>query len=534
MVNESEKSEEPLVEHADEFRETVPNQIEEARVHFLTTTEVREKLFEEKTNETFRALEVEAYINKLEESLKRLADLAEGKEKISQDEKNEQFWSGLKNYQTKLKEEVREPFGVWIERQKTDPKSILGQQYREMRIAEYAQETLNELEKLPLESILSSINPKISKRLDGIKEQVKQISESVKMEEAYVLQEFFIAATLEETLEEPKQGFWQRFLGPSQKERFDSEEETRFNRLVNHWLPINEKTLDETEKESNLRSAVLAANSARFRNFGNKERLRTQEEVESARKEKIGEKLGKIRRLIDGEVEIFEDEPVAISPKGLEAYKEKHGLTDRIDSAIAALLPILGRDFVPRVEFQNNQKDNKGNDNTAGDFNPNTHEIRIFQHLDPIGDGADVEVDVIRTLYHETGGHALRIEETLSLAEAIRFGIELAETISASGFITDYSEQAKEIYRDKVARAIMEADIKVAFLSKRTTRELNEVIENAPLSEEWAEMVAYTSCSPMMRIIHPEKAIMVEKYLRRFGLDSEKMRQAVSSKKVVN
>mgnify|MGYP001596502900 CR=1 FL=1 len=137
----------------------------------------------------------------------------------------------------------------------------------------------------------------------------------------------------------------------------------------------------------------------------------------------------------------------------------------------------------------------------------------------------------MRVFFHETG-HAMRLEQTLPLQEAIQYELELKETILRSGFSSSYSTTAPLLYSAPLLRLSREA------LSTPRAREFKDQISDSSEREEWAEMVSFSLNPGIFGSLYPEKQALVKKYLAKFGVNLDRAKQTlekiVSAREVVD
>lgn len=207
----------------------------------------------------------------------------------------------------------------------------------------------------------------------------------------------------------------------------------------------------------------------------------------------------KFRSLLEGDSDVFDTESGTIETEG-KAFLE----------IPKPLLPILGRKgLVKKLEFHTKVTSDK-----LGHFDKKTKTIALFHAPDlPTSQHA-------RTLAHETG-HAMRLEETLKLSDAIRFALEMNIAIVTGGYVSRYSAAAQEVYLDRMKSTVVS-------LEDLTVKEI-DFLSDADRREEWAEMVAFTLTPSALHIMNPEKERLVRKYLTMFGVDVDEARRMMSA-----
>lgn len=198
--------------------------------------------------------------------------------------------------------------------------------------------------------------------------------------------------------------------------------------------------------------------------------------------------------------------------EGLQEYMEAVKLPKEFKQIFEVLNPVLGRNaFVSKIQFVSGNRAEAAR-GSAADFVSATRVVSLYRSN--FEKDAAIIQELARVLAHETG-HAMDLEKKLPLREAMEFGVEMIESVKTTGFVSEYSENAQEVYLQKYKKR--GTSLSAIAMNKKT----RDFIANASLDEEWAEMVGYGMTSGTVKGLHPEKWEMVKKYCKKFGMDFE-------------
>ncbi len=199
-------------------------------------------------------------------------------------------------------------------------------------------------------------------------------------------------------------------------------------------------------------------------------------------------------------------------------YRNKTGLPESSDEVIRSLKPLLGRNkLVSKVKFEL-ESEQVESGHAAGSYNSKDHVIRMYPGA------AYNPTEFARVLAHESG-HAMQLEENLSLAQALRFGIEMNASVVQEGYVSRYSKEAQRHYMERMGTTMTRSHL----MNQWEMKKFADFISDASIHEEWAEMMAFSITPSVFNRVSPVKAALVKKYASKFGLDVDQARERVAA-----
>lgn len=346
--------------------------------------------------------------------------------------------------------------------------------------------------------------------------QIGDIQTTHSLDKDAIFEQFFID---EAQRRASNPGFWRKAFGTSVKKELD---ESILDYLSPEWGSEKPHNGQGPSRKDILEGALKNRFDSRtnaLKKTSGKDKPLFDEKV-------IQTQIKKIHASLDGTPEVFAAASQPLQPKGLESFLQNKDYDPRLRDALESLHPILGSThLVKAVHFINGPADysldtlgNYGNDRIMSFFHPpSLNEGTFFRQL-----------ALLRVMAHETG-HAMRIEEVLPLSEALTYNVRLRTSIEVEGYITDYSQHAKEQYKDMYGKA---ATVEREKLKKTPTARMeymgaHAVTESGDLYEEWAEIVAHALFPMIVSRLSPYKQALAHEYLAKYGVSLVSARETL-------
>ena len=516
----------PIIENSDarflalHGRPITPGTLELAeRKRFLSPEERRDQLqkaraeylhrFEKKVEQRLEDFQVEEYLQEVERTLDMLKN-KDVPEMTPEEEK--QFREQLLTLAVCFKPELQESFIAWVTQPKIASDSWMSHMKQEwlkrLRTNQLIETSLKRLNFLNLPGELEDekLDTKVVGRVQNVFDLMKGLQTEFVLPQESIVCEFFIhtAIASAEQINQAKPTLSERLLG--------------------------KKTATPKEQlEQLMRGLQPAYGQKQVRNLSVSDRIRTsikQTRLQPSAPSEIyipqnTKDVSLIVRKIQSEVSgVMDSLPAPSDPvvTGLEEYNKKYAFDGHFESVMLALRPILGREiFVKHLSFSSRSTVSEFGD-ADGNFDIREKKITMGPLIDWQETGIENErerAQWVRLLVHETA-HAMQLEQTLSLREAIRFSVEIDESIKMSGHITPYSSHALPSTKVIFDQAEQAGRIPV---NKKSA------LNDTGFHEEWAEMFSYAPLSNFLEVYYPEKQAMVVKYLAKVGIDFEQLRQ---------
>jgi len=443
------------------------------------------------------------------ENFEELADGAMEKA-LENPETKERFLKGLQAAAKRCGPELRKVFNSWLSENLDDEDSRLSHLYGEWAtrdaLAGTAERVNSQINMLGLSGKLEQNGclSKVVSRIRSLEDRFKQVAQRPVMPTEEVFTEFLITRAWErwQADEERQPTMWERVRGKTKRKPKEF-----FQQIVNDELDPNYALRTDQAGLNNKDRILTQASDKKLTPTANGKRPRFKADATDT----AGTILKNTVKL-NGEVmagEHLENQLIGeVKTEDWEEYARKTDLPPEFLQSLEALAPILGRrGLVSRVNFVPGAGPN-GSEN--GSFSPTERSVNMYFN------GPRTRTEYAKTLAHEAG-HAMRPEETLPLREAVALSMELVASVQRTGFVSAYSQQAKQYYMSGYRGPVI-------YMEER----IKEFFNDANLIEEWAEMVGYGMTPSGLEHIFPEKFDMVRRYLQKLGLDLDRARSMIA------
>ena len=473
----------------------------------------------ERNAESIRALdaEVEQAFDKLhiKKYLKSVEDfLLTAEEPPQTEELNEQqkktFLQALQPIRDRLTPSHHEPFQAWIE---THPSLALSWTHLSQR-AKKAEKALKGLHAQELRESLEKhlIHPEIFKRINALETGLTTLAEPPVMDQEELFS-LFLLSIAEERAKHP--GFFTRVFGGTTPQKeftglatdvVDQKwRSTRDEKGLSPWDISRDKTNRAFDRKGAIKPKYNTSPTPLT------ETRKQEEAIES------------IQRTLVGEPGSFIAHRPTVDFKDVKKLRETESEGSFALTAIELLTPMLGNKLLVKgLKLGSAEQNKKG----AGSGSFSSTERRIA-----VADTKD-NVRFAHVLAHETG-HALRLEETLSLEDAIRFNLALGTSIKREGCVSTYSTHAKGFYKGTINQQA--SDVFSGRYDVLTTDKLQEMnvdtLAASNLQEEWADILGLSFVSSIADNITPYKTEIARRYSEKFGFDLASAQHIIEEKK---